>query len=178
MRKQAAGKSRTFFIEFLIVLFFFLIIGTVCLRVFVAAHKVTRDADALAHAQSTAASIAEVLSAGEEVEDYFPEMILLADAGTDAAAADGSASTAVTTDADSAVGASDGLSQRYQMTWNSDFSACSSGSDSVYYTLTLQLDTADHMQTAAMTFTDVSGETLYELTVTYHLALTGEEALS
>ncbi|MCD7764707.1 MAG: hypothetical protein LUI14_16270 [Lachnospiraceae bacterium] len=175
MRKQAAGKSRTFFIEFLIVLFFFLIIGTVCLRVFVAAHKVTRDADALAHAQAEAASIAEVLSAGEKIEDYFPEIILLADTGT---AADGSDNTAVTADADGAAGASDGQLQRYQMTWNSDFSACSADSDSVSYTLTLLLDTADHMQTAAMTFTDASGETLYELTVTYHLALTREEALS
>ncbi len=165
MKKQASGKSRTFFIEFLIVLFFFLIIGTVCLRVFVTAHRITRGADALAHAQSTAASIAEVLEAGEQLEDYFPDMLLLtepSDPGDSAGSADASA----------------GQSLRYQMTWDSDFAACSGDSDSVFYTLTLQLDTADHMQTAAMTITDSADNTLYELTVTWHLALTREEALS
>ncbi|MCC8065673.1 MAG: hypothetical protein LIO94_01025 [Clostridiales bacterium] len=62
MRKENTGNSRLFFVEFLIVLFFFLIIGTVCLRIFAASHKITQNADALAHAQSYAASIAEVLS--------------------------------------------------------------------------------------------------------------------
>ncbi|MCC8106362.1 MAG: hypothetical protein LIO99_10245 [Clostridiales bacterium] len=151
MKKQVSGKSRTFFIEFLIVLFFFLIIGTICLRVFVTAHKVTRDADALAHAQSTAASIAEVLEVGESIGDYFPDAVL---------------------------DDSSGQALCYQMTWDSDFAVCSSDSTSVFYTLVLQLDTTDHMQTADMTFTDSSGETLYELTVSYHLALTREEALS
>ncbi len=209
MKRQTSGKSRTFFIEFLIVLFFFLIIGTVCLRVFVSAHQVTRDADALAHAQSTAASIAEVLEAGEDIRDYFPDAVLLAGAETDAAGAD-DASNADNADDDSnatdesgaadaadadtanngdnatdAVDASDmdiaengRQSQCYQMTWDRDFTVCSGNSDSVFYTLMLQLDTTDHMQTASMVFTDSSGETLYELTVSYHLALTREEALS
>lgn len=72
MRTKTAGKSHLFFIEFLIVLFFFLIISTICLRTFSRAHQITAHADALSHAQAAAASVAEVLISGEELTDYFP----------------------------------------------------------------------------------------------------------
>ena len=55
-------KSRLFFIEFLIVLFFFLIISTVCLRLF---------AHALSHAQAEAASAAELISASENPAEFL-----------------------------------------------------------------------------------------------------------
>ncbi|MCD7954547.1 MAG: hypothetical protein LUG93_02070 [Lachnospiraceae bacterium] len=154
MNRQSPGKSRLFFIEFLIVLFFFLIIGTVCLRVFVAAHKVTQNADALAHAQTTAASIAEVLEAGESIEDYFPEAVQISSADND------------------------DQSKDYQITWDGDFAVCDADSDSAAYTLTVSLDTEDHTQTVVIICTDYTDETVYELSVTYHLPLTREEVLS
>lgn len=69
MRKQSAGHSRLFFIEFLIVLFFFLIISTVCLKLFVHAHQVTEHADDLSRAQTAAASVAELMLSGYGGED-------------------------------------------------------------------------------------------------------------
>ncbi len=60
MKKNNRTGSRLFFIEFLIVLFFFLIVSTVCLRMFARAHTITRRADALSHAQAAASSAAAV----------------------------------------------------------------------------------------------------------------------
>ncbi|MCD8074484.1 MAG: hypothetical protein LUF27_05520 [Lachnospiraceae bacterium] len=161
MKKQASDKSRLFFIEFLIVLFFFLIIGTVCLRVFATAHSATQDADALAHAQSTAASIAEILEAGESIEEYFPEAILISEESNpgDEETEEGSIRKAV-----------------YEITWDSDFQACDT--DDAFYTLNLELTTENHNQTARITVIDRAGDTLYELSAAFHLPLTREEALS
>lgn len=76
--KQRNNHSRLFFIEFLIVLFFFLIVSTVCLRLFAHAHRITDRADALSHAQTIASSIAETLLASsgstEVRNDLFPEI--------------------------------------------------------------------------------------------------------
>ena len=58
MKKNSGKGSRLFLIEFLIVLFFFLIISTVCLQLFVKAHLITRRSEALSHAQAAAASVA------------------------------------------------------------------------------------------------------------------------
>ncbi|MCC8101230.1 MAG: hypothetical protein LIP11_02895 [Clostridiales bacterium] len=158
MKKQASNSSRLFFIEFLIVLFFFLIIGTVCLRVFAAAYSVTRDANALANAQSTAASIAEVLEAGENIEKYFPEAMLISESETLVSGEDDS-QTAI-----------------YEITYNSEFQE--SDANNAFYTLNLAVTAEDHNQTAQITVVDRTGETLYELSVTYHLSLTREEALT
>ena len=68
-KKKSTGNSRLFFIEFLIVLIFFLIISTVCLKLFVHAHKITEHADDLSHAQTMAASAAELLLAGYDKEE-------------------------------------------------------------------------------------------------------------
>ena len=56
-------KSRLFFLEFLIVLFFFLIISTVCIRLFTHARRISDYAEALAQSQTAAASAAEILIA-------------------------------------------------------------------------------------------------------------------
>ncbi|MCD8346803.1 MAG: hypothetical protein LUD16_02405 [Lachnospiraceae bacterium] len=183
MKKQASDRSRLFFIEFLIVLFFFLIIGTVCLRVFAAAHRVTQDADALAHAQSTAASIAEVLEAGEEIEDYFPEVRLISE---DSISEDLDSEKLISKDLDSEGFISeetngiskiiDGQTNLYEITYDSDFQACDA--DDAFYTLNLTLTTEDHNQTAQIAIFDRTGDTLYELSVVYHLPLTREEALA
>ncbi|MCD8011917.1 MAG: hypothetical protein LUG99_01830 [Lachnospiraceae bacterium] len=155
MKKQDSGKSRLFFIEFLIVLFFFLIIGTVCLRVFAAAHKITRNADALAHAQTTSASIAEVLEAGESFEDYFPEAVLTSETSNDQKPI---------------------YEKLYEISYDSDLTVCES--EAAYYTLTVSLSEENHSQTANISFTDQAGESLYDLTVMIRLPLTREEALS
>lgn len=69
MKKQHSGNSRLFFIEFLIVLFFFLIISTVCLKMFVKAHQITQHAEDLSHTQTLAASAAELLLAGYDIQE-------------------------------------------------------------------------------------------------------------
>ena len=46
MKKQNRTGSRLFFIEFLIVLFFFLIVSAVCLKLFAHAHQITERAEA------------------------------------------------------------------------------------------------------------------------------------
>lgn len=64
--------SRLFFIEFLIVLFFFLIVSTLCLRLFIYARQITDKAAALSHAQAEAASVAEIISASDgSMEDLL-----------------------------------------------------------------------------------------------------------
>lgn len=77
MKSSANSKSRLFFIEFLIVLFFFLIISTVCLKLFVHAHTLTKQSDERAQAQTQVASAAEILTASggdfSALAEYFPD---------------------------------------------------------------------------------------------------------
>ena len=61
MKENKRTGSHLFFIEFIIVLFFFLIVSTVCLRLFARAHGITQRADALSHAQAAAASVAAAM---------------------------------------------------------------------------------------------------------------------
>ncbi len=61
MDRNNRTGSHLFFIEFIIVLFFFLIVSTVCLRLFARAHGITQQADALSHAQAAAASVAAIV---------------------------------------------------------------------------------------------------------------------
>lgn len=66
-------KSRLFFLEFLIVLFFFLIISTVCIRLFAQAKAISDRAEALSQAHTAAASAAEILIAEyENPESLLP----------------------------------------------------------------------------------------------------------
>ena len=58
MKNNSRSGSRLFLIEFLIVLFFFLIVSSVCVRLYVSAFGITREAEALSQAQAVAASIA------------------------------------------------------------------------------------------------------------------------
>lgn len=68
MKKQNRTGSRLFFIEFLIVLFFFLIVSAVCLKLFAHAHQITERAEALSRGQAFAASVVEVLEAEAAAE--------------------------------------------------------------------------------------------------------------
>lgn len=69
MYKKNTSGSRLFLIEFLIVLFFFLIVSTICLNLFVHAHKITTDSENLSRAQTLAASAAELLLAGCDIDE-------------------------------------------------------------------------------------------------------------
>ena len=66
MRDQKRTGTRLFFIEFLIVLFFFFLVSTVCLKLFAAAHQLTVQAEALSQAQTLASSAVETLKAKQE----------------------------------------------------------------------------------------------------------------
>lgn len=66
MRDQNRTGTRLFFIEFLIVLFFFFLVSTVCLKLFAAAHQLTRQSEALSQAQALAASAVETLEAKQD----------------------------------------------------------------------------------------------------------------
>ena len=68
MKKQNRTGSRLFFIEFLIVLFFFLIVSAACLKLFAHAHQITQQAEALSQGQAFAASVVEVLEAEAAAE--------------------------------------------------------------------------------------------------------------
>lgn len=82
MKSSSSNHSGTrwFFIEFLIVLFFFLIISTVCLRLFVQSHSMTKHTEELFQAQEAAASVAELLEAGGDSVSVlltaYPEAVL------------------------------------------------------------------------------------------------------
>ncbi len=175
MKNQNAGRSRLFFIEFLIVLFFFLIVSTVCLRLFVKAHRITQDANALAHAQSAAASVAEALSAGEgtqeEVAGYFPDAI-----------ADHMAAENDSGDASVDPGLADGdstVEDAYTLTllYDRQFVSCDS-QEQAYYTLTAAVTLRGNEKSADISVCDAGQKELYSLSVSFHTPLTREEAMS
>lgn len=68
MKKNSRTGSRLFFLEFLIVIFFFLIISTICLKLFVSAKLMTQNAAALSRAQQISSSIAELFESSASTE--------------------------------------------------------------------------------------------------------------
>lgn len=147
MKQNSRTGSRLFFIEFLIVLFFFFIISTVCLRLFARAHTVTQHSEALSHAQTTAASVAAVLESGH----VQPE---------DAAAFFDGASVS-----------GDG----FFITYDGEFQPCAA--DRARYALNVSIKTDGQELSAAITVENSDHSLLYELPVSLHLPLAREEAL-
>ena len=187
MKSINTRKSRVFFIEFLIVLFFFLIISTVCLRLFVRAHQITEKADALSRAQNLAASVAEVLTSGYDTQElllsYFPGAVPLSEANLSPASADSQAP-----DLNSST--LSGICMTYDRSFRES-------SDQIFYTMTVDLqpaftEIADHENggndsaakaayhdmTSSVRICDRNQEILYELTVNLHRPMTREEVLS
>lgn len=165
MKNHNFGKSRLFFIEFLIVLFFFLIISTVCLKLFASAHQITLRADALSHAQTAAVSVAESLKAidtaskpdnkiSEFLTAVFPEAEILSSPD------DLSAGTAAA----------------FRLTYDRNFAFCEP--EQAYYTLDCELHTMDHEKEASIIIRDRKQNTVYELSVSFHEPLTRREVLS
>lgn len=167
MKKNYKTGPHLFFIEFLIVLFFFLIISTVCLRIFVQAHNITRNANALSWASSYAASVAEILE------------------GSDGSAP---ALQAAYPDAEFSFGED---TFTMVLSFNSDFEPCLPADSS--YLLTAVLSSSRWQTTGSIriiknemdkTSAQDSGKVLtddsviYELSVSFHRPFTREEALS
>ena len=147
MNRNSRTGSRLFFIEFLIVLFFFLIISTVCLRLFVKSHTITQHSEALSHAQAIADSVASVIEQGAitptEAASFFPD-------------------ASVTSDG-------------FFITYDHDFLPCAA--EHASYALTVVMEQEDHTLRAEIQMEDRKHELIYQLPVSFHLALTRKEAL-
>ena len=147
MKKNSGKGFRLFFIEFLIVLFFFLIIITVCLKVFAKAHMITQRSEALSHAQTASSSVAALIGSGydtpEKAAAYFPESSV----------------------------ESDGFS----VTYDSDFNTCTS--EKAAYTLRVLMTENGHEVISDITVTGQDQSVLYELSVCFHRPFTRKEAL-
>lgn len=170
MKKNLRMGSRLFFIEFLIVIFFFLIISTVCLRLFAAAHLTTQKASALSHAQQMASSIAELVEGGvtraDELPQYFPDTVYeispdSVPSETAATSAD-SESTAASADASSTTSVA--------FYYDRDFTPCSGGS--AFYTVTAVLTISGSQKQVSIVTTDIDHTVIYELPVTFHIPVT------
>ena len=154
MKSSTSNHSgtRLFFIEFLIVLFFFLIISTVCLRLFVQSHTMTKRTEKQFQAQEAAASVAELLEAGGDSVSVlltaYPEAVL-----------DDS-----------------GLDPVITICFDQDFHSCSPKKES--YSLTVPLIVDNHEESATISVCKSSGEVIYTLDVSFHRPLTREEVLS
>lgn len=148
MKRRPRAGANLFFIEFIIVLFFFLIVSTICIRVFLHSYQITQDAEAVSHAQTLAAGVAEAIEgtdgAGESLLALYPQ---------------GSFSDGCLT-----------------LAFDRDFGDC--GAEAAFYTLTAEIDLSGHYKKADISVTDQNSETVYELSVSFYQPLTREEVLS
>lgn len=167
MKRNDRTGPRLFLIEFLIVLFFFLLISSVCLRLFARAHAVTGDAEALYQAQSLVSSAAELLEAAgcsrDALQEQFP-------------AADFSETTpGVLNAAPEDTPAASGTQFCMTLSFDRDFHSCAP--ENGIYTLTALCDVDNSGDTALLTFKGPDQTVLYELSVFFHRPLTRKEAL-
>lgn len=169
MKKNARTGSRLFFIEFLIVIFFFLIISTVCLRLFAAARLTTQKAGALSHAQQTASSIAELVESGidsaKELPEYFPDDVYEISDRT--GSADSSDIGSASSDAGSDAAATTTSIIFY---YDRDFTSCSK--EDAFYTVTASITVSGQQKQADIVAKDRDGAVIYELPVTFHVPMT------
>lgn len=148
MNKKYRTGPNLFFIEFIIALFFFLIVSTICVRVFAHAHLTTLNAEALSCAQTISASIAEAIEEGGETEqilmELFPE-----------------------------IREEDGC---FLLSYDRNFQFCEP--EKAFYTLTVQPGNDGRTDSADITVTDNRQNLVYELSVQFYRPLTKEEVLS
>ena len=78
MKSSTSNHSgtRLFFIEFLIVLFFFLIISTVCLRLFVQSHSMTKHTEELFEAGGDSVSVLLTAYPEAVLDDSGPDPVI------------------------------------------------------------------------------------------------------
>lgn len=149
MSKQERGsRSSLFLIELIIVLFFFLLVASVCIQVFARAYTTSQSSRELSHAQNQCAGVAEVFGGTdgtiEELLIYFPE---------------GKPST-------------DGM----ELFYDKAFSPCTA--EDAVYTLSVKAPLiskdAPNMRRASLTF--LRGEqSIYTLSVRCHVPLTAQK---
>ncbi len=167
MKRNDRTGSHLFFIEFIIVLFFFLIVSTVCLRLFARAHGITQRADALSHAQAAAESVAaaveESISAGAADEGTSEESLLQ----TAAEILPGASLSALPDDPTQREG--------LVIFYNKEFQTCTA--DEARYLLTAAIDPQGQDETLNVSVTDHDHAPVYELSVTFHRSATRKEAL-
>lgn len=175
MKKNARTGSRLFFIEFLIVIFFFLIISTVCLRLFVAARLTTQKASALSHAQQMSSSIAELVEGGvnraDELPEYFPDDVY------ETAPDSGAEKTLPASSSSESTAASAGASATTSVAfyYDREFTPCSK--DSSFYTVTAALATSGSQKQVTVVTEDADGTVIYELPVSFHVPVTKKETI-
>lgn len=147
MKRNPKTGSHLFFIEFLIVLFFFLIISTVCLRLFARAHTITQRSEALSHAQTTASSVAAVIESGnilpENAASFFPDASVTGDG--------------------------------FFVTYDQHFNPCPA--EKASYALIVTMRQADQELCADIVVQNYDHSVLYELSVSFHIPMTRKEAL-
>lgn len=154
MKSSTSNHSgtRLFFIEFLIVLFFFLIISTACLRLFVQSHSMTTHTEELFQAQAMAASVAELLEAGGDSVQVllaaYPEAVLN-DSGSDPV---------------------------ITVYFDRNFHSCGQKNES--YSLIVPLIVDNHEESATLSICKSSGEVIYTLDVSFHRPLTRGEVVA
>lgn len=175
MKKNARTGSRLFFIEFLIVIFFFLIISTVCLRLFVAARLTTQKASALSHAQQISSSIAELVEGGvnraDELPEYFPDDVyeVAPDSAAEGTAAISDKSDSTTASADASARTS------VAFYYDREFTPCSKGS--AFCTVTASLTISGSQKQVTIVTKDIDGTVIYELPVTFHVPAAKKETI-
>ena len=173
MKKNARTGSRLFFIEFLIVIFFFLIISTFCLRLFVAARLTTQKASALSHAQQMASSIAELVEGGvtraDELPEYFPDDVY------EVAPDSGAAETAATSAGSESTSADASATTSVAFYYDREFTPCSKGG--AFYTVTASLTLSGSQKQVTVVTKDADGTVIYELPVTFHVPATKKETI-
>lgn len=148
--QEKGARSSLFLIELILVLFFFLLVASVCIQIFVKAYSMSRSSRELSHAQSQCASVSEILTGTREaapaLSQYFPEGEM--------------------------------KEEGFCISYDQDFAACES--DQAVYMLTVHLSdiTSGNIVVSGADLKFTRGEeVIYTLTVNWHIPSTaGEEA--
>ena len=183
MKRKNRTGSHLFFIEFIIVLFFFLIVSTVCLQLFTRAHVITKRADTLSHAQAAAASVAagveEVLSDSPNVSSEKTGGTVTPTDNADSQDEAGGANGLLLSAAEYLPGASlsalpdDPFGQEgLVIFYDKEFQTCTA--DDARYLLSATFDPTETLQ---ISVTDYDHAPVYEFSVALHRPMTREEAL-
>lgn len=191
MKRNSRTGSRLFFIEFLIVLFFFLIISTVCLKLFARAHSITQYSEALSHAQTAAASVAAVIETGKEAPSETADDITAGfesdapSAVTDDAAAEAGKEAPSEVADDVVTGLVENAASYFSdasvtedgffITYDQEFNPCQA--EKAFYTLTVTMKPEDRKISADIVIETYDHSVLYELPVSFSVPLTRGEVL-
>lgn len=193
MKKNSRTGSRLFFLEFLIVIFFFLIISTICLKLFASARMLTQNAAALSRAQQISSSIAELFESKiSETEFLLTERFLhekketqlsiatFAQNGVDQTVkkqdiSDGTQIAAeIRTVFPQYVCESSAQDASADCFFDRNFEPCEK--PQAFYTVTVSLQTQGNETQLSITTFDQSETVLYQLPATFHTPFTKGDA--